>query len=148
MANVIFGNHAAHVVPRVERERVREFFLEVLGAELMRVREDADDIRLGDNFYMGILYGDHADESEFQRTGKSVWLELKSDNLEEMIRKILAFGVRTLEIPDRHLYFQAPGGQVFRLVGADEDLSEYEGTGQGPDVAKVKEALKKEAMTS
>jgi hypothetical protein len=84
----IFGNHAAHIVSRAaERERVRKFFLEILGAELMRVREDADDIRLGDNFYMGILYGDHADESKFQRTGKSIWLELKSDNLEEMTRK-------------------------------------------------------------
>jgi len=25
------------------------------------------------------------------------------------------------------LYFQAPGGQVFRLVGINEDLSIYEG---------------------
>jgi hypothetical protein len=147
MAKVIFGNHTAHIVPRTERERVRKFFLEVLGAKLMRVREDADDIRMGDNFHMGILYGDHADESQFQRTGKSVWLELKSDNVEEMKRKIFDFGVRILEIPDPHLYFQAPGGQVFRLVGVDEDLSKYEGTGEGPDVAKVKEALKKEAMT-
>ncbi|MGB9112288.1 MAG: hypothetical protein WCF24_06135 [Acidimicrobiales bacterium] len=24
------------------------------------------------------------------------------------------------------VYFQAPGGQVFRLVGIDEDLSQYE----------------------
>jgi hypothetical protein len=29
-----------------------------------------------------------------------------------------------------HLYFQAPGGQVFRLVGINEDLSRYE---RGPD---------------
>lgn len=27
------------------------------------------------------------------------------------------------------LYFQAPGGQVFRLVGKHEDLSDYEGSG-------------------
>jgi len=38
------------------------------------------------------------------------------------------------------------GGQCLRLVGIDEDLSFYEGTGEGPDVAKMKEALKKEAM--
>ena len=50
-----------------------------------------------------------------------------------------------LEIPDPHLYFQAPGGQCLRLVGIDEDLSFYEGTGAGPDVAKVKEAIKREA---
>ena len=54
--------------------------------------------------------------------------------------------MRKLDVPDPHLYFQAPGGQCLRLVGIDEDLSFYEGTGAGPDVAKVKEALKKEAM--
>jgi hypothetical protein len=87
------------------------------------------------------------DESEFLRTARSVWLEIKSDNAEEMTRKILDFGVRKLDIPDPHLYFQAPGGQVLRLIGINEDLSFYEGAGEGPDVAKVKEALKKEAMT-
>ncbi|HXW92989.1 MAG TPA: hypothetical protein VEK33_20735, partial [Terriglobales bacterium] len=55
--------------------------------------------------------------------------------------------VRKLDMPDPHLYFQAPGGQCWRLVGIDEDLSFYEGAGEGPDVAKVKEALQKEAMT-
>jgi len=50
--------------------------------------------------------------------------------------------VRKLELPDPHLYFQAPGGQCIRLVGIDEDLSFYEGYGAGPDVAKVKEAVK------
>ena len=88
---------------------------------------------------------DVPDESEFLRTARSVWLEIKSDNVEEMTRKILDFGVRKLDIPDPHLYFQAPGGQVLRLVGIDGDLSIYEGAGEGPNVAKVKEALKKEA---
>lgn len=76
-----------------------------------------------------------------------MWLEIKSDNVEEMRRKILESGlVRKLEVPDPHLYFQAPGGQCLRLVGIDEDLSFYEGAGAGPDMSKVKEALKKEAM--
>ena len=44
----------------------------------------------------------------------------------KMKRKIVASGVRVLDVPDPHLYFQAPGGQVFRLVGIDEDLSKYE----------------------
>jgi hypothetical protein len=48
-----------------------------------------------------------------------------------------------LEIPDLHLHLQAPGGQVLRLVGIDEDLSKHEGTGEGPNVGKVKEALKR-----
>jgi hypothetical protein len=59
---------------------------------------------------------------------KAIFLELKADDIEEMRQKIAAFGVRVLDVPDPHLYFQAPGGQVFRLVGIDEDLSKYEGT--------------------
>jgi len=92
--------------------------------------------------------GDVSDASEFLRTARSVWLEIKSDNVEEMRRRILECGlVRKLEMPDPHLYFQAPGGQCLRLVGIDEDLSFYEGAGAGPDVTKVKEAFRKEAMT-
>ena len=96
---------------------------------------------MGEAFYVAFLYGDVADESEFMRSGRSIWLEIKSDNVEEMTRQILGFGVRKLEVPDPHLYFQAPGGQCRRLVGIDEDLSFYEGAGAGPHVAKVHEAL-------
>ena len=60
---------------------------------------------------------------------KAIFLELKADDVQEMRRKITAFGVRVLDVPDPHLYFQAPGGQVFRLVGINEDLSKYEGNG-------------------
>lgn len=59
---------------------------------------------------------------------KAIYLELKADDVDEMRREIVAFGVRVLEMQDSHLYFQAPGGQVFRLVGTNEDLSTYEGT--------------------
>ena len=84
------------------------------------------------------------DVSEFLRTARSVWLEIKSDNVEETSRKILESGlIRKLDVPDPHLYFQAPGGQCLRLVGINEDLSFYEGTGDGPNVAKVKEAVTK-----
>ena len=33
---------------------------------------------------------------------------------------------QTIEVPDPYLYFQAPRGQVFRLVGIDEDLTKFE----------------------
>lgn len=61
-----------------------------------------------------------------------------------MRKHIIEFGlVRVLDIPDPHLYFQAPGGQCLRLVGTDENLSFYEGTGTGPDMEKINAALKK-----
>jgi len=148
MAKVIFGNHSSVLVPRQDRDSIRKFYCDVLGGKIMKADPERDFVRLGENFYIGFLYGDVPDESEFLRTARSVWLEIKSDNMEEMKRKILDSSlVRKLEVPDPHLYFQAPGGQCLRLVGIDEDLSFYEGAGEGPDVAKVKEALKREAMT-
>ena len=148
MAKVIFGNHSSVLVPGQDRDSIRKFYCDVLGGKITKADPERDFVRLGENFYIGFLYGDVPDESEFLRTARSAWLEIKSDNVEEMSRKILESGlVRTLEVPDPHLYFQAPGGQCLRLVGIDENLSFYEGAGEGPDVAKVKDALKKEAMT-
>jgi catechol 2,3-dioxygenase-like lactoylglutathione lyase family enzyme len=147
MAKVIFGNHSSVIVPQQDRDSIRRFYCDILGGKITKAESDRDFLRLGDNFYIVFLYGDVPDESEFLRTARSVWLEIKSHNVEEMTRKILDFGVRKLDIPDPHLYFQAPGGQVLRLVGIDEDLSFYEGAGEGSNVAKIKEALTQEAMT-
>jgi hypothetical protein len=146
MAMIIFGNHSSVLVPRLERDRIRKFYCDILGGKITKSDPGRDFVRLGENFYIAFLYGDVPDMSEFLRTARSVWLELKSDNVEEMSCKILESGlVRKLEVPDPHLYFQAPGGQCFRLVGIDEDLSFYEGAAEGPNVAKVREALKMEA---
>jgi hypothetical protein len=143
MAKVTFGNHSSVLVPRQDRESIRRFYCDVLGGTVTKADPERDFIRLGDNFYIGFLYSDVADASEFLRSARSVWLELKSDNVEEMKRKILGFGVRKLEVPDPHLYFQAPGGHCLRLVGIDDDLPFYEGAAEGPNVARVKEALQR-----
>jgi hypothetical protein len=142
MAKVIFGNHFSVIVPRSDRDSICRFYCDVLGGKITKAEEERDFIRLGDDFYI-FLYGDVPDASEFLRTARGVWLEIKSDNVEELRRKILDFGVRKLEVPDAHLYFQAPGGQCLRLVGIDEDLSFYEGAGEGPNVSKWKETFKK-----
>ncbi len=124
---VVVGNHASVRVPRSAQDGIRRFYRDVLGGTFTEQGDDKDVLRLGDNFFIPFLYGDFPDESDFLRTAKAVWLELKSDNVDEMRRKILDFGVLKLDVPDEHLYFQAPGGQVWRLVGIDEDLSKYEG---------------------
>jgi hypothetical protein len=145
MAKVMFGNHSSVLVPKQDRDSILKFYCDVLGGKVTKADPERDFIRIEENFYIVFLYGDVPDESEFLRTARSVWLEIKSDNTEEMKRKILESGlVRKLDVPDPHLYFQAPGGQCLRLVGIDEDLSFYEGAGAGPDMAKVKDALKNE----
>ena len=146
MTKVVFGNHASVLVPRQDRDRIRQFYCDVLGGKIMKADPERDFVRLGDDFYIGFLYGDVTDESEFLRTFRAIWLEIKSDDVNETRRRIIESGlVRQLEVPDPHLYFQAPGGQCLRLVGTDEDLSFYEGAGEGPDVTRVKEAVIKES---
>jgi len=141
MARVIFGNHSSALVPAHERDNVRKFYCDVLGGQIAKAEADRDFIRLGDDFYI-VFYGDVPDESEFLRSGRSIFLELKSDNVEETGQKIIESGlVRKLDLPDPHLYFQAPGGQCLRLVGIDEDLSLHEGAGDAPNAVmqKIKE---------
>jgi hypothetical protein len=144
MTKASFSNHSAVIVPQQDRDSIRKFYCDVLGGTITKAEADRDFLRLEGNFYIVFLYGDVSDESEFLRTARSIWLEIKSGNVEDMTRRILDSAlVRKLEMPDSHFYFQAPGGQCFKLVGIDEDLSIYEGVGAGSDVAKMKDALKK-----
>jgi hypothetical protein len=144
MAKVVFGNHSSVIVPKQDRDSIRKFYCDVLGGKITKSEHERDFLLLEENFYIVFLYGDVPDESGFSRTARTIWLEIKSDNVVEMTRKILESGlVRKLDMPDPHLYFQAPGGQCFRLVGITEDLSFYEGAGKGSNVAKMKEAVKR-----
>jgi catechol 2,3-dioxygenase-like lactoylglutathione lyase family enzyme len=107
MATVTMGNHSSVLVSRQDRERIREFYCDVLGGELTKADPERDFLRLGGDFYIAFLYGDVTDESEFLRSARAVWLEIKSDNAEETRLRILDSGlVRKLEVPDPHLYFQ------------------------------------------
>jgi catechol 2,3-dioxygenase-like lactoylglutathione lyase family enzyme len=131
MAKVTLGNHLAVRVPRVEAGRIRSFYRDVLGCKITREGDRKDDFRIGDNAYIAFLYEDEAVTLSESECLKAIYLELKADDIDEMRQNIVAFGVKVLDVPDPHLYFQAPGGQVFRLVGTNEDLSKYEGTEHG-----------------
>jgi catechol 2,3-dioxygenase-like lactoylglutathione lyase family enzyme len=123
MHPVTLGNHTATIAPPSQRQRIRRFFCDVLGAQAHVESDEVDRLQLGD-FHLCFVYQEGAlDESAFL---KSTYLELKVDQPDRLRQSVLAFGVRRLEVPDERLYFQAPGGQVFRIVGTQEDLSHYE----------------------
>lgn len=123
MAKVTLGNHTAVYAARSEQDRIRKFYCDVLGGKARVKSAEVDRFQLGDVHFVFVYQETALDESAFL---KAIYLELKTDNPEEMKKKILAFGVKTVDVPDPHLYFQAPGGQVFKLVGISEDLSVYE----------------------
>jgi catechol 2,3-dioxygenase-like lactoylglutathione lyase family enzyme len=128
MARVILGHHSAIVLPKAEQSRIRQFYRDVLGCEIIRESDEKDDFRLGGNFYIGVLYEDVSVALDQRGFSKAIYLELQADDVEELRQRIVDFGVNVLDMQDPHLYFQAPGGQVFRLVGINENLSRYEGT--------------------
>jgi catechol 2,3-dioxygenase-like lactoylglutathione lyase family enzyme len=125
MTKVILGNHTAVFAARSDQDKIRKFYGDVLGCKVRVNTAEVDRFQL-DDVHFCFVYQDAAlDERDFL---KAIYLELKTDNIEEMKRKIIGFGVNKLDVSDPHLYFQAPGGQVFKLVGIDEDLSVYEGS--------------------
>jgi uncharacterized protein YndB with AHSA1/START domain/catechol 2,3-dioxygenase-like lactoylglutathione lyase family enzyme len=121
--NVVLGNHTAVFAARSDQDRIRRFYVDVLGCKVRAETEAVDRFQLGDVHFCFVYQSAALAADDFL---KAIYLELKSDDPEETKRKVLAFGVRKLDVPDPHLYFQAPGGQVFRVVGIDEDLSVYE----------------------
>ena len=125
MAKVILGNHTAVFAAPSERDRIRKFYSDVLGCKVRVKTDEVDRFQLDDFHFCFVWQSTALDESYFL---KAIYLELQTDNIEEMKQKILDFGVKKVDVPDPHLYFQAPGGQVFRVVGISEDLSLYEGS--------------------
>jgi len=154
MAKAIIGNASAITVPRRDRDSIRRFYCDVLGGKIVKEDNEKDIFRLEEEFYILFRYGDVPDESEFLRSPRALWLQIKSDNVEEMTRQIVDFGAKKIDLPSGlpqsvpYLYFQAPVGQCFQLLPINENQSYYKAAADGPNLAKEKEAeaLKEKAM--
>lgn len=97
MSQLEFGNHVRLTAPFSERQRLQKFYYEVLGAEVIASSEKAfDQIKFSNNHFMGIVYSSETLSESESRLG--AWLELK-------VRSDIS-----------NFYFQAPGGQIFRLT--------------------------------
>jgi len=125
MTRLSLGEHSKIMVAPAERQRLQNFYRDVLGCKVITKGPAADLIRVAPNFYIGVNYDETAlKESDVQ---KAIWLELRTDDPGALKEKILEFGIKRIEFWDReHFYFQAPGGQVLRLVGTTEDMSQWE----------------------
>ena len=119
MAKVIFGNHSSVIVPKKDRDGIRKFYCDVLGGKIMNNEEERDFLRFGENFYIAFLYGDVADESEFQRTARSIWLEIKTDNVEEMTEKILDSGCEKIGSAGSSSLFPGSRGPMLAACGGE-----------------------------
>jgi catechol 2,3-dioxygenase-like lactoylglutathione lyase family enzyme len=155
VAKTILGNASAITVPRHERESIRRFYRDVLGGRIVKEDHDKDILCLEEEFYILFRYGDVPDASEFLRSPRALWLQIKSDNVEALAQTILDHGATKIDLPSGLpdsvpcFYFQAPGGQCFQLLPIEENQAYYKGAANGADAAKQKvaEALKEKAVS-
>jgi hypothetical protein len=115
------GNHIKTSVQKSLRDRVRTFYLDVLQCKTMPAPMPDLDLFLFDNeFVLGVFFCDEAEGLSDLDHLKAAWLEIKADNVQETKQRLVEFGVKEIDYPDKaRFYFQAPGGQVFRLAPND-----------------------------
>ena len=115
------GNHMKLTVPLALRERVRTFYAGVCECRpLDSPRPDLDLFEFSGGFVVGVFFTDDAAALPEADHLKAAWLELKVDSVPAYRERLREFGVAELPYADTsRVYFQAPGGQVFRLAPLD-----------------------------
>jgi hypothetical protein len=123
---VTIGNHLKMTVASALKTRSREFYGGLLG--LKSIPSPADNLDLYEfpgGFVLGLFFSDDPAELLAEQDYlKATWLELKVDDLTQWKERLQRFGVTEIEYDDPsrfaepypRFFFQAPGGQVFRLA--------------------------------
>jgi len=113
-----------HVFARPEtKERWLQFTSDVLGLSPVEVTsaylkspQPMYSVKFANGASMSIEFSEDALSDDQALRG--AWFELKVDDPEAMQQRAIAFGLRRVVHPATpFFYIQAPGGQVFRIVG-------------------------------
>jgi len=119
--HVTIGNHMKLNAPSALRDLLRVFYIDVLGCRTVAApRPEFDLYEFAGGFVVGMFFGDDREVLTEQDQLKAAWLELKTSDPAALRQRLLEFGVRPVDYPDpTRFYFQAPGGQVWRVAPAD-----------------------------
>ena len=115
---ISMGNHARIQAAKHLRQKVREFYLSILDCKSLPAPSPAMELfEFADGFIFGVYFVDEGEYLTDPEQLKGTWLELKTDQPEKLKQRVLAFGVTPIDYLDKsHFYFQAPGGQAFRIA--------------------------------
>lgn len=115
---VLLGNHSKIQVPKGLKQKVRDFYIGLLGCKSLPANSPSVELFEFDNgFIFGVFFVEGRECLSEDEQLKGTWLELKAEDPEELKERLLAFGVKEIDYQDKtHFYFQAPGGQVFRVA--------------------------------
>jgi len=119
--------NTAHLYARVsEKERLLRFFAEVLGLSPREVtvayvtaKEPMYAVTFSNGAGLSVEFTD--DALTDQAAERGAWLELTVTDRDAVEARAQAFGAKRIVHPATpFVYLQAPGGQVFRIVGRDD----------------------------
>jgi len=119
--------NTAHLYARVsEKERLLRFFTEVLGLPPREVtvayvtaKQPMYAVTFANGAGLSVEFT--GDALTDQAAERGAWLELTVTDRAAVEARARAFGAKRIVHPATpFLYLQAPGGQVFRIVGHDE----------------------------
>jgi len=106
------------------RARTRDFYAGLLGCKVLESPQaDLDLYEFAEGVVLGLFFVAPWQAPSEADCLKGTWLEIKVDDPALWKERLQAFGVREVEFPDpTRFFFQAPGGQVFRLAAMDGGL--------------------------
>ena len=118
------GNHLKIVAAQGLRDRCRGFYQDLLGCRLLESPlADLDLYQFEGGVVLGIFFVKPEETLPEADYLKATWLELKVPDPGAVKARLLHFGVKPVAYPDpTRFFFQAPGGQVFRLAPLDGGL--------------------------
>jgi hypothetical protein len=98
------------------KDALTEFFTDILEADVIPVPGTSMlAFRLQDNSSYSVEFTD--DALDEQQTRRGAWLEVKTDDPERLKKRVLDAGLSRVEYVTGRFYFQAPGGQVWGILG-------------------------------
>jgi hypothetical protein len=115
-------SNSVHLFARPEvRDKLLDFYTNVLGLEPL-ISGDAPGaaqpivaFRFANGAALSIDFTEDALDDTQARRG--AWIELQSDDADTLQQKVIEAGCPRIKYAvNNHFYFQAPGGQVMRIV--------------------------------
>lgn len=111
-----FGKNMKVTADEKHRALLTAVYGEVLGIEPERPSPTTDLYRLADGFLIGVFWVDGGSALGEPEMRRAPWLEIEVEDVARTREALAKLGIQPFEYVDReHLYFQPPGGPIFRL---------------------------------
>lgn len=112
------GSNVRCVAATEHRDAIASFYTEIFGAKPIKPAPDLDVYAMDGGSNVGVYFVSAAEAlSPAQHEAVGTWIELVVDDVGATQAELERRGFAPLSYHDKeHAYFQAPGGQVFRLA--------------------------------